>query len=354
MEYNECVVVNIIGGPGTGKSILASEVFAKVKREGITCDVSWEYIKRKLREKALKVVQSQIYIFGKQQFQLFTMKDEVKVVITDAPFILGPYYDTSKCPYLKALVLHEYNKYNNLLYLIERDLTVPYETEGRYQDSVGAKLVDIGLKTFLDDNNIPYKVLKGIGPDSLETILQDIKKEINVTNILTFEESSSYQYTDRTITNASADATIAIAIDFTTAGEILTKNAVLAQNKKYIPIDANQLIVTEERVTKIADTLKAVNAKSLNIAGNGLYTMKGKYTQYQVDEFTYKLLQQVNEIYPIESIRTGGQTGFDEAGAKAGVKLGIPTLVLAPKGWRFRPLVGGDISNEGQFKQRFI
>lgn len=175
---NKCVVVNIIGGPGTGKSILAAELFAKIKRNGITCDVSWEYIKRKLREKAVKVVQSQIYLFGKQQFQLFTMKDEVHVIITDSPLLLNCIYDQSKCPQLKALVLKEYNKYNNLLYLVERDTTVEYETEGRYQDLEGAKKVDAELKGFLDENQIPYKIIKGIGSENLEMIFEEIKKEL--------------------------------------------------------------------------------------------------------------------------------------------------------------------------------
>ena len=177
-ENKECLVVNIIGGPGTGKSILASEVFSKLKRDGVTCDVAWEYIKRKLREKALKVVQSQLYLFGKQQFQLFTMKDEVEVVITDAPLLLFSYYDKTRCPYLKDMVINEYNKYNNLLYFIERDLSVEYETEGRYQDLEGAKEVDIELRKFLDDNNIQYKLIKGIGSNSLETITNDIKNKL--------------------------------------------------------------------------------------------------------------------------------------------------------------------------------
>jgi len=178
MESKQCVVVNIIGGPGTGKSILSAELFAKVKRSGITCDVSWEYIKRKLREKAMKVVQSQIYMFGKQQFQLFTMKDEVDVIITDSPLLLNCVYDQSQCPQLRALVLKEYAKYNNLLYFIERDTSVNYETEGRYQDLEGAKEVDTKLKKFLDDNQIPYKVINGIGPENLELIFNEIKKTI--------------------------------------------------------------------------------------------------------------------------------------------------------------------------------
>lgn len=174
---------------------------------------------------------------------------------------------------------------------------------------------------------------------------------------LKFEEEQTTGYRNRTIKNASADATIALATDFTSAGEILTKNSVLNQKKKYISIDANNLEITKERVDKIVDALNSVNAKTLNIAGNGIYTMKGKYTQEQVDEFTYQLLKAVIESpnlkTKIESIRTGGQTGFDEAGAKAGIRLGIPTLILAPKGWKFRDITGKDISDEKQFKDRF-
>jgi hypothetical protein len=70
------------------------------------------------------------------------------------------------------------------------------------------------------------------------------------------------------------------------------------------------------------------------------------------------LIQEVNN-HPnlknkITSIRTGGQTGIDEAGAKAGLRLGIPTTVLAPKGWTFRDINSKDISNEKQFKDRFL
>lgn len=178
MTKKESLVVNIIGGPGTGKSILASEIFSNLKRNNITCDVAWEYIKRKLREKALKVVQSQLYLFGKQQFQLFSMKDEVEVVITDAPLLLFSYYDKTRCPFLRNMVLNEYNKYNNLLYFIERDLSVDYETEGRYQDLEGAKQVDLELKAFLDENKIGYKIIRGIGSDSLKTVLDDIKQRL--------------------------------------------------------------------------------------------------------------------------------------------------------------------------------
>jgi nicotinamide riboside kinase len=177
-DTNNPVVVNLMGGPGTGKSIMASDLFSAIKREGISCDVAWEYIKRKLREKAVKVIQSQIYIFGKQQFQLFSMKDEVDVIITDSPLFNSCIYDKTKCPELKALVLKEYNKYNNLLYVIERDPAYTYEQEGRYQDLEGAKLVDAEIIQFLKENNIPYTSIKGIGPDSVNLIIKNVKETL--------------------------------------------------------------------------------------------------------------------------------------------------------------------------------
>lgn len=176
-----------------------------------------------------------------------------------------------------------------------------------------------------------------------------------------FEECQDSGYRQRTITNASADATIHFAIDFSTPGEILTKNSVKKQNKKYIPIDANSLEATQTRIAKIILMLNSVNAKTLNIAGNGIYTLyekKRDLTQEKIDSFVFNLLSLVlnhpNLKTKIELIRTGGQSGFDESGGKAGIKLEIKTLIYAPKKWKFINKNGITISNENKFKERFL
>ncbi|HUS50731.1 MAG TPA: AAA family ATPase [Candidatus Paceibacterota bacterium] len=177
-KNKEAIVINLIGGPGCGKSIMAAKLFEKLKLKYISCDISMEYIKRKLREKALKVIESQIYIFGKQQFQLFTMKDEVEVIITDSPIILSAIYDKTNCPHLKALILKEFSVYKNLTYFIDRDEEVEYEQEGRYQDLKGAKEVDKKVKKFMNDHKIKYQIIKGIGNKSRDKIMGDILKEL--------------------------------------------------------------------------------------------------------------------------------------------------------------------------------
>lgn len=189
--------------------------------------------------------------------------------------------------------------------------------------------------------------------------------------MIEFQEDNENGYKSRTVKNAAADVTIAIAFDFNSAGEKLTKKSVLEAGGLYFPIQLNRFGLTE-RVLDVAQHLslliKDLNKSeiTLNIAGNGIYTLKETTFSKQsvVDYFTYCLLQHlVNELdrqksnglfdTKIISVRTGGQTGFDEAGAKAAVKLGIPTIVLAPKGWCFRNESGVDIFNEEQFKNRF-
>ncbi len=104
----ETLIVNIIGGPGCGKTILSAELFAKVKRAYITCDLVMEEYKKRLAEQAIKVTDNQIKIFGDQQFQMFANKGEVDVIITDSPILLPTIYDKKNCPHLKNLALTEF------------------------------------------------------------------------------------------------------------------------------------------------------------------------------------------------------------------------------------------------------
>lgn len=178
-----------------------------------------------------------------------------------------------------------------------------------------------------------------------------------------FIEHQDPSYKGRTKENASADATIAIACNFKSAGEILTKKLVLDQRKIYIPIDISEsLTVNKEIVNHVNSLLKKAignniidNSISLNIAGNGIYTMRGKYSQQDLDLYVYRLLKAILNIGDVSFnlIRSGGQTGLDEAGAKAGERLGIETLVVCPKGWKYRDISGVDIQDEIKFKERF-
>jgi 5'-nucleotidase len=162
------------------------------------------------------------------------------------------------------------------------------------------------------------------------------------------EEDMDSGYSARTEVNAkNSDVTIAIAVNFESAGEKLTKTVTKKHNKVYIPVSPHGDIV--EKANKIVPLLNNTfygkqHSITINVAGNGIYTLLGALSQEHCDNFTYELLSTITK-HPdlkirINKIRSGGQTGFDEAGIKAGIKLNIDTIAYYPKGYRIRDLTG--------------
>lgn len=168
-----------------------------------------------------------------------------------------------------------------------------------------------------------------------------------------FFEDTSEGYGHRTYVNAaSADVTLAFAVDFSTGGEKCTKDAVIKANKLYIPVNLDYSS-WKIHAPYIAWMIK--DFSSLNIAGNGIYTLS-KYgiSQDTCDDMIYYFIERLINEYEckITSIRSGGQTGVDESGLKAGVRLGVETISLCPKGWKYRTPTK-DICDEQMFKDRF-
>lgn len=168
-----------------------------------------------------------------------------------------------------------------------------------------------------------------------------------------FLEDTSEGYGHRTYINAaSADVTLAFAVDFSTAGEQCTKNAALKANKLYVPIKLDYLTWKLD-IPDVAWKIKQF--ESLNIAGNGIYTLsKYDISQDKCDEMIFYFIERLINEYNcnITNIRSGGQTGVDESGLKAGLDLNIETTSLCPKGWKFR-LPKNDVCDEQLFKDRF-
>lgn len=173
--------------------------------------------------------------------------------------------------------------------------------------------------------------------------------------MIQFLEHSSPKYPPRTYENASADVTIAFAFDMNTAGEVLTYEAVRSQDRLYIPVNPG-IDVSDAKLNYDARRINEASARTINIAGNGVYTtIKYGHNQAWCDYFVWDYLRRLLSKldYEIALIRSGGQSGFDEAGIKAAIALGVPALCLCPRGWKFKDINGITICNEQLFKNRF-
>ncbi len=175
-------------------------------------------------------------------------------------------------------------------------------------------------------------------------------------------------YQQRTAENANAedvDFTFAFGVDFTTYGERATAKAagdsivqVTIPVKKDGGIDLSAKAVAEcVRAFEAALPEEFFKGEScgVNIAGNGIYTLSAKgISQEDADRFVTKVMDGLRRKgMAFSSLRSGGQSGIDEAGAVAGVVLGIPTTVHGTKDWRFRGVDNRDVCDENLFKARF-
>ena len=171
----DTLVINLTGGPGTGKSTLSANLFAKLKMAGIDVEMATEYVKDLVWEESFKKIENQIYIFGKQHNRLYRLKNKVKVIITDSPLLNSIVYYNGNNPHFEPLVIWEFKDMNNLTFYLERSFE--YVQNGRMQDIEGAKIVDDTYKNLLDKYEIDYTSIRS--PYNVDSIVESIISKIN-------------------------------------------------------------------------------------------------------------------------------------------------------------------------------
>lgn len=125
----DTLIVNLYGGPGTGKSSMATGIFSKLKFKNVNCEYVPEFAKDLVWENRTNALDNQLYVTAKQYHRIQRLIGKVKVVITDSPILLGAIYSGDY--YLGELVksLHA----NLDTYDIFLNRKKKYNPEGRYQ-----------------------------------------------------------------------------------------------------------------------------------------------------------------------------------------------------------------------------
>ncbi len=159
-KYEKTLVVNMIGGPGCGKSSLRAGVFYDLKFRGVDCEEAPEVAKDMVWSKQFFTLGNQIKVFGEQHDRIFRLLGQVEVVITDSPLLLTPIYNQRESDTLRRLAMEEFNSMWNYTVFLKR--CKPYNPNGRNQDEDGAREIDRKIADFLLDNQIPFETCKGV------------------------------------------------------------------------------------------------------------------------------------------------------------------------------------------------
>lgn len=172
----ETIVVNLFGGPGSGKSTGAAYIFSQLKMRNINAELVTEFAKDKTWENNLEALKNQSYIFGKQSFRLSRLNGKVDVIITDAPLINSIIYNNDEVlgDKFNEVVKNVHNSFTNYNVFIKR--VKKYNISGRSQTEEEAKLLDKKIKDIL--NKFDYTEVEG-NVDGYNEIVSNIMKLIS-------------------------------------------------------------------------------------------------------------------------------------------------------------------------------
>jgi len=163
------LIINLIGGPGCGKSTAASGLFYALKKLQANVELSSEWVKSKVYEESFHCMDDQLYIFAKQHHKLFVLQDKVDVIVTDCSLLNSLVYG-ERDEYFDALVLNQFNKFNNLNIIIRRKQE--YDTNGRVESKEEALKIDNMYKEIMDKHNIPYLEIDNV--DACDFIIKHL------------------------------------------------------------------------------------------------------------------------------------------------------------------------------------
>lgn len=184
--------VNLITGPGVGKSTTSTGVYSKLKQAGYNAEYVSEFAKDKTWESEdHPALFCQPYIAGKQFWRQFRVNGKVDVAITDTSLLLSLIYQTfGSTPSFNKAIVEQYNLFTNLPILLARDPSRPYNPKGRRQSKEEAEELDRRILEMLKENSIPFQVVQMTDNDAVQFEIVDMVKNHlerlrNSSNLLT-------------------------------------------------------------------------------------------------------------------------------------------------------------------------
>lgn len=157
-------VINIIGGPGSDKSLFSAAIVLYLSLRGKTVETIPDYAKTLVWQQNFEVLKNQYYI-AQRQFDMLSLIDgQVHFLITECslPQLLfyNENYADNICDVAKTRdqILQWYRQNDNINVVVQRG-DKNYVRTGRFQDEEQAKEVDKGLLRILQREHLPYTEL---------------------------------------------------------------------------------------------------------------------------------------------------------------------------------------------------
>ena len=204
-EKGSLYIVNLYGGPGSGKSTTAAGVFhlmKKLKKESpetskFNVELVTEFAKDKVYDLHSECLNNQFYTSANQHHRMwrvinYYVKNNFNkqdcIIITDSPVLTGLFYDTNPDEkarkYLANLLytLGNFNEFKDYFksieiinYIIKRN--VEYFNEGRLQSSDESDEITSKIQVLFKNNKIPFDEITTT--EGTDKVFNSLKEKYN-------------------------------------------------------------------------------------------------------------------------------------------------------------------------------
>lgn len=154
-------IINIVAGPGAGKTTLSSGLHYYMKRRGINVELIQEYVKKLVILGQFDKLNNQYEVTMRQYQEINAYVGKVDYVIIDTCLLSQIYYNehnkenVSNIEKTNDLIVKKFTEFDNIVIFLERNqIESEYQQHGRIQTYAESVEIDKILEKILCDHNV--------------------------------------------------------------------------------------------------------------------------------------------------------------------------------------------------------
>jgi len=159
-------VINFVGGPSSGKSLISALTFAELKMMHKSSELVQEYAKTLVWKEEFEELNCQYHVSMEQYRMLKAIDGKVEYAVIDSPLLLGLYYNrahltnVSNVEKTEKMILEKMAEFENIYIFLERNAEFPFEVAGRIHNEEQSCNIDKELKQLLEELDLQYITIK--------------------------------------------------------------------------------------------------------------------------------------------------------------------------------------------------
>lgn len=180
-------IINLFGGPGTGKSSIAAGLVHALKKQHISCDAPYEFPKILAWDNNKEAIKDQLYVLANQHRGIVKSYGKVKYILVDSPIMLSivykDYYSAGAAEYPSFLygalfdefIVSLHNFYDSINIVLQRSEETDHNEQERYHNLTESIELDKTIRATLTKWGISYTEIS-MDKDPVQEIIKLLGK----------------------------------------------------------------------------------------------------------------------------------------------------------------------------------